>query len=143
MRRTILAVAVLGGLAAATGITMSAAAAAAAAAPPAPKGTFVITIHHGDEPGGPLLNRTTLNCHPPGGTHPRPHIACAALAQGHGDFTQLKPVNRACPDLYRPVTVVVTGTWFGRQSDFLRTYANQCIANADSHDIFNLAPFRR
>jgi hypothetical protein len=55
-----------------------------------------------------------LTCEPPGGTHPDPAAACAALAAGAG---ALEPPakDQQCTQLYGgPQTAVVTGTWQGR-----------------------------
>ncbi len=56
-----------------------------------------------------------LTCDPPGGDHPDPAAACAALS-AHGERA-LPPVakDRACTQVYGgPQTATITGTWRGQ-----------------------------
>lgn len=69
---------------------LAAAAALALAAPPPPR--LVVTYWpHNDRAAH---STWTLRCAPPGGTHPRPALACAELA-AHPDV--VLPVTRPCP----------------------------------------------
>jgi hypothetical protein len=96
----------------------------------------VFTVHGGTDVSGPVQGRVTLTCAPPGGTHADPTRACAALAQVHGEFTALRPLNAICPLVYQPVTVEVRGHWRGRVVAFRATYGNRCAAFDESHGVF-------
>ncbi|MFD0901217.1 SSI family serine proteinase inhibitor [Actinomadura sediminis] len=58
----------------------------------------------------------TLTCDPPGGSHPEPAAACAALAEAEDPF---EPVtSKICTKIYGgPATATVQGTWRGREID--------------------------
>jgi hypothetical protein len=66
----------------------------------------------------------TLTCDPPGGTHPDPDAACAALAAKGEAALPPKRKDVACTEVYGgPERATITGTWQGRQvrSSFSRT----------------------
>ncbi len=72
--------------------------------------------------GGPMLH-ATLRCSPPGGSHPHPAAACAALARLAHPFAP-KPAGVMCSTLYSgPQQAHVTGTYRGTRVDarFRRT----------------------
>ncbi|MFI0982602.1 SSI family serine proteinase inhibitor [Streptomyces sp. NPDC021093] len=117
--------------------------ATAAAASPKPEGKLTITVHEGEDSRGAVIGSADLNCYPTSGSHPRPHLTCRKVAAVEGDLRNLTPVERPCPMIYRPVTVVAHGTWKGTPTGFARTYPNQCVANAESDNVFNLMPWRR
>ncbi|KOG51471.1 hypothetical protein ADK76_36095 [Streptomyces griseoflavus] len=101
-----------------------------------------MAVHEGTDPSGPLLATARLRCFPTGGDHPDPAGSCLKLAMANGDYTRVPPEHRACPRIYQPVTVVAHGTWHGKTTFYQHTYPNQCVANAESSDIFNLTPWR-
>lgn len=115
--------------------------AAATDAQPETGGRQHIAIHEGTDPSGPLLAAAYLRCFPTGGSHPTPEASCLKLALANGDYARVPQIHRACTKIYQPVTVVTHGTWHGRTTAYQHTYANQCIANAESGDIFNLTPW--
>ncbi|MFH8410028.1 SSI family serine proteinase inhibitor [Streptomyces sp. NPDC018019] len=135
VRTALLAVAALGLL------PLAAAPAAAHDAQPETGGRQHIAIHEGTDPSGPVLAAAYLRCFPVGGSHPDPAGACLKLAIADGDYARVAREPRACPKIYQPVTVVAHGTWRGKTTFYKKTYPNQCIANAESGDIFNLTPW--
>src|SRR5262249_11383018 len=54
-----------------------------------------LTVAEG-ESATPAQRRASLTCEPPGGTHPRPRPACAALARVGGDFAALHVNGGMC-----------------------------------------------
>src|SRR3954447_2900808 len=69
--------------------------------------------------------RWLLECDPPGGDHPDPAGACAALAAAAEPFEPV-PVDRRCAQVWSgPERAVVTGTWRGGpvRAEFRRTDA--------------------
>lgn len=129
--------------AAALGLLPLTATPATADAPPETGGRQHIAVHEGTDPAGPVLATASLRCFPTGGDHPAPEASCLKLALANGDYNRVPQITRACLKNYEPVTVVAHGTWHGRTTFFSRTYANQCVANTESGDIFNLTPWRR
>ncbi|MFD7664482.1 SSI family serine proteinase inhibitor [Streptomyces sp. NPDC059788] len=127
---------------AALGLLPLTAAPVAAEAPPETGGRLHIAVHEGTDPSGPLLAAAYLRCFPTGGSHPAPEASCLKLALANGDLARVPQAHRACPRIYQPVTVVAHGTWHGRTTAYKHTYPNQCTANAESGDIFNLSPWR-
>ncbi|HEU4674407.1 MAG TPA: SSI family serine proteinase inhibitor [Motilibacteraceae bacterium] len=82
---------------------------------------LTVIVHPG--PGRPPTT-WTLTCDPPGGTHPAPGRACAALAAAAPDPFAEVPAGTLCSQIYGgPQTATVTGTWRGRpvQARFSRT----------------------
>ncbi|MEV5592791.1 SSI family serine proteinase inhibitor [Streptomyces sp. NPDC052496] len=127
---------------AALGLLPFAATPATADGRPETGGRQHIAIHEGTDPSGPLLAAAYLRCFPTGGSHPTPEASCLKLALANGDYARVPQAHRACPRIYQPVTVVAHGTWHGRTTAYKHTYPNQCTANAESGDIFNLTPWR-
>jgi Subtilisin inhibitor-like len=65
-------------------------------------------------PGQPV-QRWTLRCDPPGGTHKDPAAACAALLRMKDPFAP-RPRRMICPMILASGRQIeVTGTWFGRK----------------------------
>lgn len=59
----------------------------------------------------------TLTCDPPGGNHPDPGAACAALAAARAPFAPV-PKDMLCTQVYGgPETATITGTWRGAPVD--------------------------
>lgn len=75
-------------------------------------GTTDLTIAASDGRG----KATTwhLTCQPPGGDHPNPAAACAALEAGGAHYLPEVSKDLACTEIYgAPETARVTGTWRG------------------------------
>jgi hypothetical protein len=101
----------------ATGTTSSAA--------PSPSGLPANLTVSLDETGSGTTRTWTLTCAPPGGDHPDPSAACAALETAGGAAAFLPPRrNVACTEIYGgPQVAHVTGTVDGSSvnADFSRT----------------------
>ena len=55
----------------------------------------------------------TLRCDPPGGDHPDPDAACAALGRANQPFAPV-PKDMVCTEIYGgPQTATIVGTWRG------------------------------
>ena len=73
-----------------------------------PQTSLVITIDAGD---GAAAQDWTLTCDPPGGTHPDPAAACAALADIDPDVFQPIAPNQVCTQIYGgPETATMRGS---------------------------------
>ena len=77
--------------------------------------------------------RATLECDPPGGTHPAPDAACAALAD-HRDALEPVPRDVACIEIYGgPARAKVSGTLAGEPVSAVLSRHNGCeIARWDA-----------
>jgi hypothetical protein len=93
--------------------------------------SLVITAHD-----GATVTEVVLTCGPAGGTHVRAEDACATLAGVDGDVDALPELPLACPQLYLPVTVEVSGHWRTRTVRFERRYPNLCVAEVRSTGVF-------
>lgn len=86
---------------------------------PTPTGTTSaadtdLTIRVDDGSGG--VQEWTLTCDPPGGTHPDPEAACAALAGASREALRPPPPDLVCTQQYGgPQTATVTGVVDGAQ----------------------------
>lgn len=70
--------------------------------------------------------RYSLQCSPPGGTHPRAAAACAHLA-GLADPFRPLAADRSCSLLFGgPDRASVTGTWHGRPVDLQLSRTDGC-----------------
>ncbi len=90
-------------------------------AAPAPSAGTSLTISVDPGKGGTPVE-WTLTCDPPGGSHPDPSAACAALT-GADPFAPV-PTDRVCAQVFGgPQTATVTGTWQGKpvNATFSRT----------------------
>ncbi len=90
-------------------------AAAPGSPPPAAKPKVSLDISVSGGPGGTV--HWTLQCDPPGGTHPHPAAACNVLFRAKDPFA---PVQRgiACPLIIAGTKVAkVTGIYFGQHVD--------------------------
>lgn len=83
------------------------------------------------------LRYVSLDCHPPGGSHPAPEEACAVLEEAGGAPGAVAPRNGPCTMDYAPVRAAVHGHWMGGSVDHEQTYANLCRAVRDSAGLFD------
>ena len=67
-----------------------------------------------------------LSCDPPGGKHPDPAGACAALDRTGADPDKLVPAALMCMMVYLPVTAEIAGSWHGAAVKWSHTYGNEC-----------------
>ncbi|WP_410648997.1 SSI family serine proteinase inhibitor [Amycolatopsis sp. cmx-4-54] len=94
--------------------------------------TFQLTSH--DTRG--RVGTVSLTCEPTGGSHPGRGGACAKLSEVDGDFDRLRPEPRACTLEYAPVDVSAVGKWRGEPVIYRTSYANRCVADAESAGVF-------
>lgn len=75
----------------------------------------------------------TLTCDPPGGDHPNPEAACAALAKAKNPFSPV-PKDMACAEIFGgEQTATIEGTWQGKRVRAVYTRTNGCeISRWDS-----------
>ncbi len=74
--------------------------------------TSELTITVSDGAGG-APRAWTLTCDPPGGDHPDPAAACAAIDAARRPFAPV-PADMACTQIYGgPETATIEGTWRG------------------------------
>ncbi len=103
---------------------------------------LVLSVTDGDDAaGGTVLRAVTLVCAPrPGGTHPDPDAACAAL-QAHAPALDALAVPRpgaACTREWSPLTVTAEGVWQGRRMSYSYTYANPCALWNSTGTLFTI-----
>jgi Subtilisin inhibitor-like len=81
----------------------------------------------------------TLQCDPPGGTHPRAAEACADVSRAGGDLAQMPTSKnpRACFMIYAPVTVTAQGSWHGQPVRFNKKYPNTCVMRDKTGSVFD------
>ncbi|WP_369216080.1 SSI family serine proteinase inhibitor [Streptomyces flavofungini] len=95
---------------------------------------LVLTVGQGEDATSAAVERAvTLTCAPrPGGTHPAAAAACAELTKTGGQFAQLvrDSSDVVCTREWQPVTVSVTGVWYGKHVNWSATFANRCEMNA-------------
>ena len=79
------------------------------------KTSLTVSVDPGD---GTPAQEWTLTCDPPGGTHPQPQRACAALnGLDPAVFAPVGP-DQVCTQIYGgPETATVVGTWNGTELD--------------------------
>jgi Subtilisin inhibitor-like len=78
-----------------------------------PKGESRLVVEVRDTPDGEPV-RWTLEDDPPGGDHPDPVGACAALAAAEDPFSPV-PAGVRCAQVWSgPEVAVISGTWRGR-----------------------------
>jgi subtilisin inhibitor-like len=83
-----------------------------------------------------LVTTVTLECEPPGGTHPHPGRACRTLDAVDGEFERLPAQPSPCPMIWAPVTATAVGHWRDRPVQFTHSYPNRCLAGAESGSVF-------
>ncbi len=103
----------------------------APAAPP--RTTLELTIWPEGEGAGDAMEYT-LTCDPPGGTHPDPEAACAALRELGVEAFAPTPPDVACTQQYGgPMQAHVRGTVDGQELDARLAYTDGCeIARWDA-----------
>jgi Subtilisin inhibitor-like len=93
-------------------------------APTSPATALTITVDLGD---GSTAQEWTLTCDPPGGTHPEPEAACAAVADLDPTVLDPVPANQACTQIFGgPETATVRGPWNGEDLDASFARNNGC-----------------
>ncbi|WP_051722566.1 SSI family serine proteinase inhibitor [Streptomyces albus] len=108
---------------------------AAAASPAAAPGSSLTLTIVPDRLSGPR-STVTLECDPPGGTHPDPKAACAVLEAAGGYFERIEPGSGGCTGLWDPVTVRADGNWGARKVLFEERYSNRGCAAAATNGVF-------
>lgn len=95
-----------------------------------------VTVTHGDTRSGDTRG-ALLRCDPPRG-HSHATLACAQLESARGDIRVIPHKDALCSMIYAPVTVQARGQWQGRAIDYTETFANQCVMEARTGDVFAL-----
>jgi Subtilisin inhibitor-like len=112
--RYLVIAAICAAAATACGSTAAPAGSAAGASPAAPKVSLDIKVTGAP---GTAAKHWTLQCDPPGGTHPDPAKACATLLKAKTPFAPV-PKGMSCPMIMVGTrTATVTGTYFGKHVD--------------------------
>jgi Subtilisin inhibitor-like len=112
--RYLVIAAICAAAATACGSTTAPAGSAAGASPAAPKVSLDIKVSGAP---GAAVKHWTLQCDPPGGTHPDPAKACAILLKAKTPFAPV-PKGMSCPMIaVGAKTATVTGTYFGKHID--------------------------
>ncbi|WP_236796967.1 SSI family serine proteinase inhibitor [Amycolatopsis sp. GM8] len=107
----------------------------AVAAPAHPASSITLTLRADSG----ATTSVTLECDPPGGSHPQAARTCRTLASVHGDFGRLPAEQIMCPMIYAPVTATAYGHWHARPVAFHHEYANRCVANAQTASVFDFS----
>jgi Subtilisin inhibitor-like len=78
---------------------------------PAQQTRLTITVwdHDSAQP-----HRWQLACDPPGGDHPDPAAACAALAAASAPFAPVPPGRNCAQVFFGPQRAEISGTWLGQ-----------------------------
>jgi Subtilisin inhibitor-like len=103
---------------------------------PIPQGSRLVL--HTSAGNGPE-HTVTLQCDPPGGTHPKAAEACGDVAKAGGDLAQM-PANsapRACFMIYAPVTASAQGDWQGQSVRFTKKFPNTCVMRDKTGSVFD------
>lgn len=82
--------------------------------------------------------KVSLKCNPTGGSHPERADACREIKQAKGDFRYLpgRQTFRACPKIYRPVTVTAKGQTHGWNIYYKETFSNRCELGVATGSVF-------
>jgi len=101
---------------------------AGAEEPPAQAGGTQLEITVWPEGEGQGASQSyTLSCDPPGGDHPDPEAACAALAELGAEAFAPVPADVACTQQYGgPQQAIVRGTVDGEPVDARLAYTDGC-----------------
>jgi Subtilisin inhibitor-like len=107
--------------------------------PTQPAPTFlIIGVVPLDEPA----TVATLTCDPPGGTHPRPDVACRDIAWAGGNLNGVPtdPYGGACPPDPPPWPGYATafGWWRGRFVSHSRSFPDECAIRSVVGRVFYL-----
>ena len=91
---------------------------------PEPESRLEIEVRDGPEAPP---RRWTLECDPPGGDHPDPAGACAALAAARDPFAPVPDYLRCAQVYFGPERATITGRWRGVpvQAEYRRNDACQ------------------
>ncbi|MGQ0467878.1 MAG: SSI family serine proteinase inhibitor [Sporichthyaceae bacterium] len=83
--------------------------------------------------------RVTLKCNPTGGSHPDRSDACREIGRAKGDLRYLpgRQTFRACPKIYRPVTVTAKGKTHGWNIYYKETFSNWCEMTTETGSVFD------
>lgn len=93
-------------------------------AEPPPRTSLTIVVQP-EGPGGPEF-QATLECDPPGGTHPDPEAACRALT-ANPEALEPVPADMVCAQLFGgPNRATVRGTFEGRGVAAELSRTNSC-----------------
>ncbi|MFI1988055.1 SSI family serine proteinase inhibitor [Actinoplanes sp. NPDC020271] len=122
-------------LAVAAAALAAAAPAAAGPRPGPPTGSRLVLTRVAEAGGGAAT--VELTCDPDGGGHPQPSRACADLSRAGANPGRLKPADRYCFLLYKPVTAQLRGVWRGRSVTWAHTYGNSCEMNRATGVLFD------
>jgi hypothetical protein len=125
------------GLATAAAILATASPAAAVGGGPVPRpaaGARLVLTYLAD---AGFATAVKLTCDPDGGGHPEPGRACAQLARVGADPARIKPADRFCLLLYKPITAQLSGVWRGRTVKWAHTYGNSCEMNRATGVLFD------
>ncbi|WP_405141399.1 SSI family serine proteinase inhibitor [Sphaerisporangium sp. NBC_01403] len=88
---------------------------------------LALAIHHGDK-AFPPDRILTLQCSPPGGSHPKAAEACKALEAVGGDPAKLNvSPGTVCPQASEPVSLAAIGMWDGGRIKWEHTFGNACL----------------
>ena len=112
-----------------------AACALALTCPPTASADHVVELSMRDTKG--MNTSVELRCEPSGGSHPAADEACGKLGAVGGDFGSLPTVSRQCILMYAPVDVTAKGVWAGEPVEFAASYANRCVAAAQTNGVFD------
>ena len=77
-----------------------------------------------------------LECNPPGGGHPAPADACAAVDAAGGDLSALPAGSGTCTFEYAPVTAHASGHWRGEPLSWSETFSNACDLSRATDPVF-------
>ncbi len=102
---------------------------------PGPAAGSRLTLTRVAEAGGAAA--VELTCNPDGGGHPDPGQACAQLSRAGANPARIKPADRYCFLLYKPVTAQLSGVWRGRTVKWAHTYGNSCELNRATGVLFD------
>ena len=87
---------------------------------------LAVTVWPDGRAGGGEAVRWTLTCDPPGGTHPSPAPACAALAANE-EALEPVPADRLCTQIFGgPQVATVEGVYRGRPVSTSFNRVNGC-----------------
>ncbi|MEU6404841.1 SSI family serine proteinase inhibitor [Streptomyces sp. NPDC046985] len=99
-------------------------------------GWLYVTVARGESGLGGIQG-ALLQCDPPRG-YDYAKEACADLTAVDGDIRAIPRKHMICPMVYMPVTAQARGQWEGRVVNYSETFANDCVMQAQTGDVFTL-----
>jgi hypothetical protein len=96
-----------------------------------------VTVTRGDTRASGDTRGTLLLCDPPRG-HSHATQACDQLRSAGGDIRGIPRKDGLCSMIYAPVSVQAHGRWQGRSVEYSETFANACVMQARTGDVFAL-----